>query len=149
MIHYQRELLCEVAGEVDDLLAMHYQELTMHKDRIKLDPRWDEYTALERMGRLLVFTARCDGELIGYSAFFLNKHLHYAGTTVGVNDVLFLHPDHRKGTTGIRLIKLCESELKTLGADKIVWHAKLDTNLHHLLSHLGYAVEEVMYGKML
>lgn len=148
-ITYRKEFLYEVVNEVDGLLKLHYDELTRNKDRVTLAPMWEEYAALERMGRFHVFTARQGSQLIGYSAFFVQKHLHYEALITAMNDVLFLHPDHRLGMTGIRLIKFCEAELAKLGAHKLCWHAKLDTSLIPILRRLGYATEEVSLAKFL
>ncbi len=147
MMKFQREFICEVVGEVEPLLNQHYQELVQERDQIKIDPRWEDYAALERMGFFHVFTARADGKLVGYGAFFLNKHLHHASLTSAVNDVLFLHPDHRSGMTGIKLIRFCESELKAMGADKLCIHAKQESTLHLILERLGYTAEEITMSK--
>lgn len=149
MISFAKELLYEVVNEVDDLLKLHYDELTRNKDRVKLAPIWDDYAALERMGRFHIFTARDGSRLAGYSAFFVNQHLHYAELKTAMNDVLFLHPDQRQGATGIRLIKFCEVELQKLGAQKVCWHAKLDTPLIPILHRLQYQTEELSLAKFL
>ena len=149
MISYNKECLCDVINEVEPLLELHYQELTHHKDVIKLDPDWARYTEMEHAGAFHIFTARDDEQLIGYSAFFLNHHIHYRHTVVAQNDVLYLHPDHRNGMTGIRLIKNSEREMKALGADKVVWHCKYSNDLQQILQRLGYTNEEAMLGKML
>jgi hypothetical protein len=146
---YQKEFLCDVIAEVEPLLRLHYEELTLNKDRVKLDPDWDRYAQLEHAGAFHVLTARDDGHLIGYSAFFLAPHLHYRGLTVANNDVLYLHPERRMGPTGIRLIRFSEASMKTLGADKITWHAKYSNDLKQILVRLGYADEEAIMGKML
>lgn len=148
-IAYRKELLYEVVNEVDSLLQEHYLELTRNKDRVTLAPMWDDYAALERMGRFVVFTARAGSQLVGYAAFFVNRHLHYEALTVAHNDVLFLTKAQRQGMTGIRLIKFAEAELKKLGADKVTWHAKLDTALIPILQRFGYETEEVALGKFL
>lgn len=149
MIEFRRELLCEMVAEVDDLLQLHYEELTKNRDKVALKPMWAEYAALEQMGRFVVYTARDDGRLVGYSAFFVQKHLHYADLKTAMNDVLFLHPGQRQGTTGIRLIKFCEAALKALGVHKLVWHAKLDTALIPILHRLNYKTEELSLAKFL
>lgn len=140
-------MLCEVVPEASELLELHYQELTLNKDKIKLKPIWPRYMALEEAGMFAVFTARDDKKLVGYSAFFLNQHMHYEDTMVASNDVLFLHPDYRLGMTGIKLLKYSEKELQARGVNKVTWHAKLDTNLIPLLIRLGYKNEELVLGK--
>lgn len=49
-MEFKREPLFEVMDEVGALLDMHYQELTLHKDVIKLEPQWSQYAALEQLG---------------------------------------------------------------------------------------------------
>lgn len=149
MITFQHEPLHEVAGEVDSLLELHYLELTQNKDRVKLNPRWDQYAVLQRLGALIVLTARDGDKLVGYAAFFVNRHMHHADLTLAVNDVLFLHPDYRQGTTGLRLVKFCEDSLKAAGADKLCFHAKLHTSLIPILHRRGYSTEEIVLGKFL
>lgn len=148
MVTFQQESLYEIIDEVDELLQLHYLELTLNRDKIKLEPMWERYSALEFAGAFVVYTARSNGRLIGYSAFFLNNHLHYADLKTAINDVLFIHPEFRVGRTGIGMIRFSERELvKQLGSFKLVWHAKLSNELSSILERMGYSVEEVMLAK--
>jgi GNAT superfamily N-acetyltransferase len=153
MITYQQESLFDIVNEVDDLLRLHYEELCLNRDKIKLDPMWDRYAELERSGNLVLFTVRDDKKLIGYSAFLVTKHLHYGMLTLAINDVLFLHPDYRSGRIGIKLIRMCESyfeDIKTPDVEiKMVWHAKFDTSLEKLLRSMNYTAEEISFGRIL
>lgn len=151
MMHYSKELLCDVIGEVGPLLQLHYEELTLNKDVVKLDPDWKRYADLEHAGAFHVFTARDDEKLVGYSAFFLQSHIHYRGLMVAQNDVLYLHPEHRLGMTGVKLIKMSHNGMRAAGADKIIWHCKHSNNLKQLLLRLfpEYRDEESNVGGML
>lgn len=149
MITLQQETLYEVIDEVGPLLQMHYDELTLNKERVKLAPIWPRYASLEQSGALAVYTARDNGRLVGYSAFFITQHMHYEALTIVANDVLYLHPDHRTGRTGIRLIKFCEAALRErLGSFKLTWHAKNSNDLASILSRMSYAAEEVILSKL-
>jgi len=150
LITFQKELLADVVAEVQPLLEQHYQELCLHKDKIRLNPRWDQYAALELMGAFMVLTARDDGKLAGYAAFFLNTNMHYADLSMAVNDVLFLAPEYRnRPRVGMRLIEYSEREARAAGARKIIFHAKLNTPIVTLLNGKGYVTEELMLGKFL
>lgn len=149
MLSFNREMLYDVFEDVQPLLALHYRELTLHQDKIALDPVWERYAALERQGSFALFTARDGGRLIGYSAFYVQNHIHYTDTIVAANDVLFLHPDYRKGSAGIKLIKFSEQQLQAQGVNKITWHVKFSKDFRPILHRLGYADEEVMCGKIL
>lgn len=146
---FAREILCEVVQEAQPLLLAHYAELTLRKDVVKLDPMWQEYRLLEQLGRFVIFTARDDGQLVGYAAYFLNKHLHYSALMVAQNDVLFLHPDKRRGTTALRFLDYAEDQLKAMGAQKLVYHIKFSLDWRPILHRKGYADEEVMVSKLL
>lgn len=148
---YQKELLADVIGEVQPLLELHYDELTLNKDRVKLDPDWQQYAELEHADAFHIFTARDDDKLVGYSAFFLKPHIHYRGLMVAQNDVLYLHPDYRVGMTGVRLIKMSHQGMRAAGADKIVWHCKHSNHLKQLLLRIypDYRDEESSVGGML
>lgn len=149
MIVLAQEGLLSVMDDVEPLLKEHYQELTLHKDRIKLAPDWATYMSMEEQGGLVIFTARDQGALAGYSAFFVYWHPHYRETRVAQNDVLFLRKDYRKGSTGIRLIRYSEDRLRHLGVDKLVWHVKQSNNFTPILQRMGYGVEDIMVGKIL
>lgn len=149
MISFARELLCEVVQEVQPLLLAHYAELTLHKDVVKLDPQWDYYALLEKMDRFVVITARDDGKLIGYNAFFVQQHMHYAGLKVAQNDVFWLVEEYRRGTTALRFLRYTEEALKRMDVRKVVYHCKTSNNFAPILRRLGHAEEEVMVGKIL
>jgi hypothetical protein len=146
---FARELLCEVVQEVQPLLDLHYRELTMHKHVVKLDPQWKEYALLEQLRRFMVFTAREDGELVGYNAFLVHRHLHYAGLTCAQNDVLYLREDKRRGTNALRFLDYCEHELRAEGVQKLTYHIKFAMDWRPILHRRGYVDEEVMCGKLL
>lgn len=149
MVTFAREILFEVVEDVQPLLQLHYEELTLNRDRVKLDPMWEKYAQLEASHRdaLQIFTARDEGALVGYAAFFVQPHLHYRSLFPAINDVIFVHPQ-RRDSTGLRLIRHCERELKPY-AQKIVFHVKPDTPMAALMPKLGYALNEHVFGKFL
>ncbi len=150
MIEFAREVLYEVIGEVEPLLKRHYLELAKNQDRVQLDPDWPRYVELERAGSLVIFTVRQDKALKGYAAFFVAQHMHYRGLTLANNDVLFLADELRGGTTGVRFIKFCEDQLRSVGQQVCVaWHAKPGTTLDGILPRLDYSIQDVIHSKLL
>ena len=68
---------------------------------------------------------------------------------MAANDVLFLRHDLRLGTTGIKLLKFSEQQLKLLNVNKITWHVKFAKDFRPILHRMGYADEDVIVGKLL
>lgn len=149
MINFKSEPIYPMFSDAAALFELHYQELTLNKDSVKLNPMLENYQQIDRAGKLAIYTARDDGELVGYGVFFVAPHIHYSDTIVAMNDVLFLHPAHRKGSMGTRLIKFCEHQLKARGVHKIAWHIKLSLDWSPILIRLGYATEEITVAKIL
>jgi hypothetical protein len=145
---YSKEILKECQPDMYELIEEHYQELTLNKGVVKLNPDWARYQKLEDENKLHIFTARNDGKLVGYSFFFLDTHIHYRDLLVATNDVLYLTASYRLGITGIRLIKYSEAELQKLGAKKVTWHIKESKDLSPILNRMGYFAEDTILGKL-
>lgn len=132
------------------MLEAHYEELTLNKEVVKLDPKWSDYYQLQHIAKFIVFTLRDDDRrLVGYNAFFLNTHMHYAGLLVAVNDVFYIHPDYRRGPAALRFLRSTEAALKALGAQKVAYHYKHGNSFAAILKRLGYADEEGVAGKII
>lgn len=151
MLTFATESVDEVRHDIEPLLALHYDELCMHKEVMELAPDWDRYYALENANRLLAFTARDDGRLVGYSVFFVDVHIHYKGNLTAVNDVIFLHKDYRSGTRGgTQLIDYSERSLKQLGGTvKCIWHIKFVNDWSAILLRRRYRREDFSVSKIL
>lgn len=143
------ESLFDILPEMKELIELHYQEIALYKDKVKLNPDWETYKKLEEQNQFFLFTARIDGELVGYSAFFLKPHIHYKDLLVASNDVLFLKKEHRAGRIGLKLIKYSEQRIKELGANKITWHIKVTNDFRPMFHRMNYIDEDVIIGKIL
>lgn len=144
----QVELLEEASKGSHDLLTKHWLEIANYRDEVPLSPRWTEFYALEKIGKLIILTLRQDELLIGYSMFVLNNHLHY-DIPVAFNDILYVHPDKRKSKLGLQLISESERYLKSIGVRKIQWHIKPHMDWSSVLIRRGYIHEELIFGKLL
>lgn len=134
---------------VQALFEQHYKEVALHKDVMQLDPRWNNYYALEEQGVLLVLGAFADQVLVGYSVSFFAEHLHHQQLLVCHNDLLFVEPSHRRGRLGLRLIHATEEAARQRGSRLILWQAKPSTALDTLLLRRGYGVQDIIYSKAL
>lgn len=134
---FATESIFHLKAEVAPLLLEHWRELGQ-KD-LTLDPDWTRMALLERAGHFVVFTARdMSRNLRGYAAYITQPHLHYRGATVAFNDVVWLHPDCRRGRDGVLFLRYCEKQLHARRVEKIYCNTKINTNLDALLGRIGY-----------
>jgi len=148
MMEYSVQKLKEFRGELDDLIWLHWEEIALNKDQINLDPDWDKYEEGDRNGQIVWITCRHKGILVGYSSWFLTKHLHYKNHTWAYNDIVYLKKEHRRGRNGLDLIRYSEYVMKLLGADKIAWHVKSTHDWTPILRRMGYGLEDMTMGKV-
>jgi GNAT superfamily N-acetyltransferase len=149
VIKYQQESLVTVKEDARPLLEKHWEEIALNKDKIKLNPDWDAYADLEDAGVLKIFTARSDGELVGYFVVFVKAHIHYRDHLFAYNDILFLDKEYRKGFTGAKLIKFAEKCLREDDVSVVVVNTKRHKPFDVLLNWLGYRHIENIYSKVL
>jgi GNAT superfamily N-acetyltransferase len=148
-ITYQQEFLDTVEKDIKPLLQDHWEEIAVNKSVIKMNPDWEAYHNLEDNGALKIFTARSDGDLIGYFVVLIRNHIHYKDHIFAANDVLFLKQEHRKGLTGPKLMKFAEKCLKEDGVSVLVVNTKRHKPFDGLLEWLGYSHVENVYSKYL
>ena len=147
-----RQLVRDDALEA--LLINHWREVAADQARIPLCPDWDRAFALEEMGVLRCAAMRREGKLIGYNAFHVAPHIHYASTLFAVNDVIFVDRWER-GAAGVKLVRGTEAMLKALGVVKIIYHTKAKVlvgrgkKVGDLLAALGYDHFESLYAKLI
>jgi hypothetical protein len=53
-VNYQQEFLYQVEDDIKYLIELHWDEIALNKDNIKLNPDWDAYSNLEQQGKLKV-----------------------------------------------------------------------------------------------
>lgn len=145
----QRELFVPFMADAASMLRRHWAELSSHKD-IPLAIDEATYRAVEMQGALRIYTARLDGELVGYAAFFLQWHAHYAESKQAMQDVLYVAPEHRGRLIGLRLIRHSERALRAEGVQVVRHHVKVaHAQLGDILEALGYSAEEITFSKRL
>ena len=146
-VKYQQEFLDSVVDDAKGLLESHWEEIALNKDKIKINPDWDTYYALQDQGKLHIFTARDEGALVGYFVVFVSQHIHYKDHLFANNDLIYLSPSYRKGFTGIKLIKFAESCLKADGLSILTVNTKTHKPFHNIMRYLGFSSSETLYSK--
>lgn len=149
MLTLQREKAYDLWSEILPLLHEHYLEITAFPD-IPLDPDIDTYNQCERLGMLRCYTARLNGDLIGYACFFVKANMHYRTSLQAVQDVLFITKPHRHGRVGLGLIRYSEDELTKEGCQVVYHHLKTNRPETIALFHkLGYEDIDLIVAKRL
>lgn len=146
---YRQEFIDDIYEDCQPLIAQHWKEIALNQDKIKLNPNWDAYRALEGIGAFRIFTARDNGKLVGYFAVFVEPNLHYQDHLFARNDVLFLHEDYRKGFCGVRLIRFAEKCLKDDGVSVLLLGTTVQRDFSVLLERLDFTKTETIYTKYL
>jgi hypothetical protein len=114
-----------------------------------LSVNWEMYEALERMGRLLVMTARdAQDGLVGYAAFTLTQYPHYSHVNVAYQDVVYMSPRHRGFTAG-RFLLWTDEELKRHGVGVVHRNSHMAASHERSLRRMGYMQHSVTYIKEL
>jgi len=147
MITYQQEFLDTCKKDCQELIRLHWEEIALNKELIKLNPDWDAYHTLENSDKLKIFTARVKEELVGYFVVITGSNLHYKDHVFAVNDILYLSKEHRKGRTGLKLIKFAEKCLKKDGVSVLSINTKVHKPFDSLMEYMGFNLIERVYSK--
>lgn len=150
-VAYAADRICPaLIAELMPLLQAHYHEVAHFTD-IPLDPNWDLYEKIDKMGNLRVYTARIDGVLVGYEAFFVNRSMHYQSALYACEDVLFVDRSARGARIGIGLMQFAHASLKAAGVTVVMHHTKHreDLNLAPLYRRVGLEPIDDLWGKRL
>lgn len=155
MITFHVERWEQYWKDAEKLWPLHWAEIALDQDSIKLDVDFAGYAELDSKKLLLIVTARDgpgpapDGNLVGYHLSFLKPHLHYRTSLTAYVDIFYMHPDYRKGMTAVKMFRAVEEEMRKIGVQKIYTGAKVHFDLSPLFKRLGYRHIENVYSKLL
>jgi L-amino acid N-acyltransferase YncA len=132
-----------------ELLPLHWEELALNRDAIKLDMFEARYAEMEAAGALMIVTARSAGRLVGYFITFLLPHLHYRSAGLMAHtDMYFVLKEFRNGA-GTKLILCVQEALKRRGVRKMYMSCKAHLDQTRLFEALGFTLSDKMFTKML
>jgi len=149
VITFQKEEGRPFFEEAQDLFKKHYEEIAERTDVIKFDPNVERYGQLNDLGLIEVHTARNDGKLVGYSVWMIFPHLHYKSSLTASSDILYIHPDYRKGLTGVSFLRWTIEEVKKRKPQRILLHVKPSIDYGPILERLGAKYFEKTYSIVL
>lgn len=102
---------------------------------------------------LFIIGAYDDSHLpIGYSMSIISPDIHDTGATVAYTNAFFLHPDHRAGLAGVKLLRVTEAAL-VAKAPNARWRLGIpidgDRDMGRVLERVGLTAFERVYTKTL
>ena len=149
MITYQEEKIADIWEELVPLLHEHRKEVEDEFITAPLEPDGKQYARMEEHGLFCILTARCNGKLVGYNAFYLYPHSHYPSMKYANNDVLFLLPEYRRSSAGIKLITEAEKMLRKHGVASILMEVRDYRDFSPILKHNGFHKQGTVYMKII
>lgn len=151
MLTFQVETWPELERDGAEIFKVHYDELALHKAAMPMGLDNAIYLEFERLGLLLVLTARKDKQLVGYFvAILIHHHPHNKdGGRVATTDMFYILPEHRRGGAGARLLMAAEKELRARGVKKASISTKIHFESGELLDSLGWEKTDVVRQKLL
>jgi N-acetylglutamate synthase-like GNAT family acetyltransferase len=147
MLTAQVEPFLPFLEEVKPLLPGHWEELALNKDKVPLDPQYQEYVRRAHANEASSVTLRKDGQLVGYFVGFICPALHYKTCLTYTMDIFYVHPMFRGAGGGKMMVECLEKELKRRGVQRTYMGTKCHKDAGWLFEQLGYEKVEVYYSK--
>jgi hypothetical protein len=144
MMNYGIETWIGFSHSARELWKAHHAESSLEAD---LEFAIDEemYGALDKIGRLLIMTARAEGVLVGYITIIISKHPHY-NAMCGFQDALFVSRPYRFGKglaikeqVGVKLIEKALTHLRRLNVGRAYFRSPVSCDYSSILKRLGFA----------
>ena len=131
------ERFADALPELHALHVMHWKETELHMKGIPMNPDYQRMQNAEDAGKLLQFTVRKDGELVGNLRMYLFMSAH-TQTPYASEDTLFIKPEHRGGFLVMELMRYAERVICALGIKEIRVNSKLVNKADVLMRRMRY-----------
>lgn len=146
---FAAERYSDCLDELKLLHAAHWQETEGHRHGLALNPDYDGFLRTEMAGRLLFFSIRRDGELVGHTTMKLFRSMH-TQTMVAEEDSLFMRADQRGSAfVVLQFIKYVTGVLAGVGVAEIRASTKLVNRADKLLMRSGFKPVAIQLVKVL
>lgn len=136
-------------ADIEPLARMHFAETQARFAEMGMpmgdfDPRLEIYNQADAGGYLHTFVVRTvDGTAVGHSTVYVQTDMHNR-ETIGREDTIYIHPDHRRGIGG-KLTRHILEFLKSQGCVRATIDARTDPRAVRLWRRIGFQpVAEVM-----
>jgi hypothetical protein len=133
MITAHIERLSDTMEELKPFFGPHWDELALDKDKVPLDPQYEEYLRRENLGGVLLSVLREAGQVVAYFVGFTAPGLHYQTCLTLTMDIFWVHPDYRDGDSlealeadmlAVQLFDSVVEEAKRRGVQRVFFGSK-------------------------
>ena len=138
----------QVWNEVMVLANLHWTGTKSYRRHYPFQPSFDRYRQCNESGFFQLFTARHEGRLVGYFGTYLSQSMH-SQHLMATEDVLFLHPDYRKGRNAIKFIRHIEMQCQRWGVKEIMFSCEDGNPTSTILEYLDYVPVIRQFSKQL
>lgn len=143
---FSRQRIADCWDEAHDLIIANHRE-TGTFDAADFDPNPEFYFDAEAKGKLLLYTMRVAGKLVGYQTFGLFAfHPRYReAKNLAIQDVMYVAPDYR-GISVMHFIRFADGDLQRDGW-RPIRHSSGKKDISGLLLHADYEPLEQTFIK--
>ena len=136
----------QVIGELRDLIDRKRGDLPRTQET-PVDPNFDLYATMARVGCLTIYTVRDDGVLVGYASYFVGMSMHSKQAGWATSDSVWINPEARRLCLGRRLLRYIETDLRERGIIVSQTLAKPGSAFSRLLHSQGYVLGDLVYTR--
>lgn len=138
-VTFQAERLTAIQPALHELHAAHYAETEGYRNGERpMIPDYEHMADSDLSGRMVQFTARQDGRLVGHGRWYIHRSTHTMTPYAG-EDALFLLPECRRGRVGMKFLDFQLDGLRTIGIHEFRGTSKVGHPAGaRLFSHAGF-----------
>lgn len=150
MITFHVEPWSDFKTEAAVLFPIHWREIALHQDAIKLAIDFAALDGLDSEGALHVVVAREAGKIVGYWLGVIRPHLHYRDSLTAYTDVFYVRQESRRDVFVFQhMLDYVETSLAKRGVQKLFIASKCHKDLSKIFERRGMTRTEVVYTKLL
>lgn len=148
MITYQVENFTDIYEELKKLAPLSNAEVGIEcLGEVVIDKNL--YESLEKNNAVLCVTCRDNMIFVGYAVYFVTKGILNGNILQAESNSFYLEKKHRKGFTGIHLLKYAESVLKDMGVKILFQNVSMKNDISKIFERMKYTHIEKKYAKEL
>lgn len=146
-MNYSLESIRKIQHEIWPLYQAAWAEVDQLSKHMELNPNWEQAFELEEAGMWRTYTARVDGELVGFICVVVQELLHSMGNYHAATDVAYVKPEHRGSFT--TLMELTIDDLKDQGVKWYSFNLKAWDKRGGFLEKMDFKLHENSYQKVI